>query len=306
MTIANRASLGYDIRSSIDRTKNRILQIKAIVDKIESSKAFTEEEIKKELELGIIGIVSVLEQHMNDMLSLLYASFPKKLGSKKFELEDLVDKGSLHELFYDKANRTILDLAYGKFNRFVSSFLEAFDIKTPIDQTLVEDINEIKCTRDCLVHTDGKAESQYMSKAGAKARVSSSGKRLKIDFAYFTASIDNVIAFVSEEETLIPSKYKDSNRAYVFKQMWDATCLSERVKFEDAWVIIDPSMIQPVDIDEDFGFSSSEMEVYNLFRYIYDTKPKHKVDFALFFERWAPSTNEYQIAVSWLNNQFYF
>ena len=65
-------------------------------------------------------------------------------------------------------------------------------------------------------------------------------------------------------------------------------------------------MIRPIDMSDDRGFSTSEMEVYNLFRYAFGGDDKYKVDFALFFERWEPSTNEYQIAMSWLNNQFFF
>jgi len=65
-------------------------------------------------------------------------------------------------------------------------------------------------------------------------------------------------------------------------------------------------MVRPIDLTKEFGFSSSEMEVYNLFRYIYSASPIYKVDFAFYFERWKPQSNEYQIAISWLDNQFYF
>ena len=86
--------------------------------------------------------------------------------------------------------------------------------------------------------------------------------------------------------------------------MWDATCLSRRIEFETAWKIIDSSKIRPIDLKEKFEFSSSEMEVYNLFRHIYNNT--YKVDFAFYFQRWKPQSNEHQIAISWLDNQFYF
>jgi hypothetical protein len=65
-------------------------------------------------------------------------------------------------------------------------------------------------------------------------------------------------------------------------------------------------MIRPKDIDDNHGFSSTEMEVYNLFRYIYSSREDFKVDFGFYFQRWKPQSNEYQVALSWLNNQFYF
>lgn len=129
LTIANRARLGSSILSSINNSRDRIAQIMSIVDKIEASTDFSKKEKKKELEFSIIGVVSILEQHMNDMLYQLYVSFPSKLGKKQFDIADLQERGSLLELFYDKATQRILDLAYGRFDRFMESFLNAFEIK---------------------------------------------------------------------------------------------------------------------------------------------------------------------------------
>lgn len=144
-------------------------------------------------------------------------------------------------------------------------------------------------------------------KAGGKARVYQKGDVLKTDSKYFEESVTKILALINSIELLIPKQYKESTRAYVFKQMWDATCLSRRVGFDRVWKIDSPDMVSLVgDISDAFGFSSSEMEVYNLFRYAFGGSREHKVDFALFFERWEPSSNEYQIAMSWLNNQFYF
>lgn len=307
LTIANRARLGYSIKTSINNSRDRIAQIKSIVDKIEASADFSNEEKIKELEFSIIGVVSILEQHMNDMLYQLYISFPSKLGKKQFDIADLQDKGSLLELFYDKATQRILDLAYGRFDRFVESFFNAFEIKPEkIDADLVADINEIKCTRDCLIHSNGKSTGLYLSKAGNKARVDQKDEYLKVDMAYFTDAVNKILNLISQIEALIPNQYKVSNKAYVFKQMWDATCLRSRFEFEEIWKITSPYEIRPVDLSDNHGFSSSEMEVYNLFRYAYSGSREYKPDYALLFERWEPSSNEYQIAMSWLNNQFYF
>ena len=307
LTIANRARLGYSIKTSINNSRDRIAQIKSIVDKIEASADFSNEEKIKELEFSIIGVVSILEQHMNDMLYQLYISFPSKLGKKQFDIADLQDKGSLLELFYDKATQRILDLAYGRFDRFVESFFNAFEIKPEkIDADLVADINEIKCTRDCLIHSNGKSTGLYLSKAGNKARVDQKDEYLKVDMAYFTDAVNKILNLISQIEALIPNQYKVSNKAYVFKQMWDATCLRSRFEFEEIWKITSSYEIRPVDLSDNHGFSSSEMEVYNLFRYAYSGSREYKPDYALLFERWEPSSNEYQIAMSWLNNQFYF
>lgn len=307
LTIANRASLGSDIQVSIDNAKNRIAQIKGLVVKMEGSGLFNSEEIKQELEFSIIGVVSILEQHLNDMLHNIYVAFPTKLGRKQFEVGDLLATGSLHELIYDKATQRILDLAYGKFENFVAAFLTAFDINSQVAPDLIAVVNEVKCTRDCLIHSKGKATALYMLKAGTKSRVRTKDEDLKVDTAYFTASVDNILNFIAELENRIPQQYKNSTRAYIFKQMWEATCLSRRVPFDTIWNIESSSKLSlKVDSDETFGYSSSELEVFNVFRYAFGGRREHKPDFALLFERWEPSSNEYQIAMSWLNNQFFF
>lgn len=306
LTIANRATLGSNIRSSIDNAKKRIANTKAFVNKVDTCGVFNQDEIKQEYESGIITIVSLLEHHLNVMLHQLYVSYPSKLGGKHFDVSELSEKGSLLELFYDKASQRILDLAYGKFDKFVTAFLGAFEIKTQINQDLIDDVNEIKCTRDCIIHSNGKANALYMSKVGAKARVDRVGSVLKVDSDYFMNSVDRILSLIDDIDNLIPQKYKESTMAYVFKQMWEATCLNRRVSFNMAWRIVDPDRVSSIDLEEEFGFSSSEMVVYNLFRYAYSGSSKYAVDFPLYFERWAPNSNEYQIAISWLNNQFYF
>lgn len=307
LTIANRASLGSDIQSSVANARNRIVQIKNLVNKIEESGAFSAVEVKQELEFSLIGVVSILEQHLNDMLHHIYVAFPSKLGRKQFEVGDLIATGSMHELIYDKATQRILDLAYGKFENFVAAFLTAFDINTQIDVGLIADVNEVKCTRDCLIHSNGKANALYMAKASSKVRVRAKDEELKVDMAYFVASVDFIMMLITEIENRIPQKYKESTKSYVFKQMWEATCLCRRVPFETVWEIVSPSELSlKVDSDETFGYSSSEMEVFNVFRYAFGGRREHKPDFALLFERWEPSSNEYQIAMSWLNSQFFF
>ena len=101
-------------------------------------------------------------------------------------------------MFYEKATQKILDLAYGRFDKFIATLLGAFDISTSIDSNLIENVNEIKCTRDCLIHADGKANVLYLQKAGGKARVHKKGDVLKIDYKYFENSVSETLTLINE------------------------------------------------------------------------------------------------------------
>lgn len=304
MTIARRASLGDKIKSAFDNASKRIAQIENITDKIEASNEFNDSEKKQSREFAVIGLVSIAEQLLNEVLHQVLISHPKKFGKKQFEIDELMEEGSILELIYKKANQKLLDLAYGKFEKFISNFKETLELTQEINPDLIATINEIKCTRDCLIHSEGKTSELYFSKVGDKARARSNNESLKIDVQYVRISSSNIKQFFSSLFTAIPSKFTDSNKAHVFKQMWKSTRLNVRIPFEEAWTIVDSNLVRPIDIYREFGFSSSEMEVYNLFRHIYNIS--FKVDFALYFQRWKPQSNEYKIAISWLDNQFYF
>jgi hypothetical protein len=304
LTIARRANLGDKIKKAFDNANQRIAQIENITDKIEASNDFDNNDKQQSREFAIIGLVSITEQLLNEVLHQVLISHPRKFGNKKFEIDELIEEGSILELFYKKANQKLLDLAYGKFERFISNFKETLELTQEITPDLIATINEIKCTRDCLIHSEGKTSELYFSKVGEKARARGNNEKLRIDTPYFKTSITNINQFLSDLLASIPAKLTDSNKAYVFKQMWQSTCLNNRIQFERAWTIVNSDLVRPIDNNEEFGFSSSEMEVYNLFRHMYNST--FKVDFAFYFQRWKPQSNEHQIATSWLDNQFYF
>lgn len=306
LTIARRANLGDKINKTFNNASQKILQINNITNKIEDSSEFDDNEKIQSKEFAIIGLVSIVESLLNEVLHQVLISHPKKFGNKKFEIDEIIDAGSILELFYIKANQKIIDLAYGKFDRFIKNFTDALELRDEIDIELIEMINEIKCTRDCLIHSDGNSNEFYLSKAGDKARAGRSNEKLKIDMNYYSESIKYINKFISDIKKAIPENFLESNKSYVFKQMWNATCLKRRLNFDVVWKIESPVMVRPFDLEKTHGFSSSEMEVYNLFRYIFSGDDDFKVDFAFYFERWKPQSNEHQIATSWLDSQFYF
>ncbi|MCC3154740.1 hypothetical protein Q3A66_15860 [Hymenobacter sp. BT770] len=305
LTIAQRATLSLTITNSFTNALSKISQIEALADKIDGSAEFTTDEKAQNRNFSIIGLTSISEHLLNEILYRVLISYPKKLGSKQFAVDELLDEGSILELFYKKANQKVLDLAYGKFERFVRQFSETVELTAPLSHEIIGNVNEVKCTRDCIIHSDGKANDQYFGKAGQQARVSRNGEKLDTTLAYFHSSVATFTRFITDIRDALPSKYADSTKSYVFKQMWEATCLNRRVKFDQAWTIIDGSMVRPVKLDNDFGFSSSELVMHDLFRHMY-SYDRFPVDFPLLFKKWKPQSNEHQIAISWLDNQFYF
>lgn len=305
LTIARRANLGSKIQSSFANANQRIADLESLNNKIEISDEFDEIEKLRSREFSVISLVSITEQVLNEVLHQVLVAYPHKFGNKKFEIDELLEEGSILELFYKKANQKLLDLAYGKFDKFIKSFEEHLELKERIDPELTNSLNEVKCTRDCLIHSAGKSSDTYLSKAGEKARAYTAGEKLLIDQLYLNNSISITKSFLNIIYNNIPDKVIQSNKTFIFKQMWEATCLNRRIKFETVWTIINKNEVMPVEIKKEYGFSSSEMAVYNLFRHIYN-RDFWPVDISYYFMRWKPQSKEYQIAISWLDNQFYF
>jgi hypothetical protein len=305
LTIARRADLGSQIVKSISNARNRIFQIENINNKVDSSSDFADTEKIQNREFTIIGTISVLEHLLNELLLNVLVSYPKTFGNKKFEIEELIEEGSILQLFHLKATQKLLDLAYGRFERFVDNFEKSLELTSALDKHLVETVNEIKCTRDCLLHSEGRTSDIYFEKTGQFARARNVKEKLVVDPAYIGNSINTIKKIIDAIHSSLPKKITDSNRSYIFKQMWEATCLNRLHKFDQVWSIVDGTMVRPKDIKNDYGFSSSELAVYNLFRHIFNSHD-YKVDFSLLFQRWGAHTSEHQVATSWLNSQFYF
>lgn len=305
LTIARRATLSSSLNAAFTNALAKVAQIETLTKKVELSEEFTAEEKEHNRSFSIIGLTSIAEHLLNDVLYRILTAYPKKLSGKQFTIDELLEEGSVLELFYKKANSKVLELAYGKFEKFVRHFADTLELTSSLSHELVSTINEVKCTRDCIIHSDGKANDLYFAKAGQKARVFRNEDKLNNSPAYFIASIAAVTQFITDIKAGLPAQYTDSSKSYIFKQMWESTCLRQRFKFNQIWEIIDGSMVRPIDIDNDYGFSSSELVVHNLFRHMYQLR-EYTVDFPLLFSKWKPQSNEHQVALSWLDNQFYF
>lgn len=302
LTIANQGGLGDRITNSHFSTINKLENYKNFLIKISESNDFDDSEKEQHRIHSIIGVASILEHHMNDVLLTVLKSFPSKFGNKKFEIGELQEEGSLPNLFEKKATQTILDLAYGKFEKYFQRFEKYLDLNTSISIEKVKRINEIKCTRDVYIHNAGYANSLYFHKVEGCARVDREGSLLPLDREYIEGSISFIIDVLNEIFSNLPNHYKNSSYRRVFRSMWELTCLNDRVPFEMAWEVHDEENFIIRDLENEYGFSSSEVEIYRMFKDIYfGTK---QTDFGYLFRKWHPKSNEYQIALSWLNCPF--
>ena len=98
----------------------------------------------------------------------------------------------------------------------------------------VKIVNEIKCTRDIYVHSNGISNHTYERKVGARSRARV-GHELPLTDDYLSGSKEKIEEVIKDFHNKGPSNYLEYNRVRAFEEMWNMTRLSTLVKFEDAW-----------------------------------------------------------------------
>jgi len=184
LTIARRATLGKNIKNNTTVVKRRINEAINLNEDIDKLSSFDENRKKINRELTLIGIVSLLEHYIVSLLIDIFECFPNKIAKKQIEVNDILEAGSLMKVLSIKAQEKVDDLARGKFNKMIDSIKNYFDLTSDLPNDLVEQLNEIKCTRDVFTHNDGKCNSLYVQKAGDKARIKEDGYTKEIDKQY--------------------------------------------------------------------------------------------------------------------------
>jgi hypothetical protein len=308
INIARQAHLGFFLKKKKESAISNIENLSLLVSKIEKFTEFTNLEKKQTRVSAIISSISYFENYMNDILLNILICYPEKLGKKQFDIGDLKVVGSIYGLIELKANQTVLELAYGRFDSYIEKISGLLELKKTITRTteftsLISQVNEIKATRDVFIHNNGKVNAIYKDKAKDCLRENSIGADLKVEYDYFITSIDYVINFIELIDTGIADNYKNLTPRKIFKVMWNYTCINNRVKFEDAWNVTSDEEYRLRDREENYGFSSSELEIYNFFRDIYSNEKL--TNFPKLFLKFGPSTIEHQIVLSWLNTPFW-
>ena len=120
-----------------------------------------------------MGLVGIAEAYITDSTVEFLVCFPGHLSSKTFDLKALVTTGSALHIIRGIAGRVVNELAYESFPDMVSGCLHFFATGSVIDRSLLETVNEVKCSRDLFVHNNGRVNSHIGGKSGSSRGVTS-------------------------------------------------------------------------------------------------------------------------------------
>jgi hypothetical protein len=117
-------------------------------------------------------LASRLEDWVFGLLELWLLAYPKGIPNKErkpVSLADLLEAADLDGLIRDEVRREVLSIAYKRPAAWFEYLHDRVDLGRPTaDQ--IQDLAEIKASRDVLVHNRGIVNKAYLEKAGDRAR----------------------------------------------------------------------------------------------------------------------------------------
>jgi len=245
LAISRRADFGYSLGTHIGNARSRLAAGASYFDSVQKTVTLERTQTAFHESTYLIGIVSIAEALVTDLGREFLIRYPGHIKDKGTSLDAIGSLGSAGALIDALASKTINDWAYSRFSELVERVVKLFDQKASLDAALVEEISEIKATRDLFVHGSGTINEIYLNKAGKKARKRTIGEQLPLGPAYLQHAQRQIDEFVRAIEAAIPPQFAKMGKVSTFRSMWEATVLAEFVPFDVGWTIESDDTVRP-------------------------------------------------------------
>jgi len=148
--------------------------------------------------------VSVFEDYLFGLLRAWLTAYPASLSKKQIEFGTLLRAGQVELVVRSVVDKELNELKYERVADWFAYLEKLARLGCPNPET-IEQLAEIKATRDILVHNQGIANATYISKSGALGRCRE-GEELTLPETYHRASWQTIQAFVQDMTAVAVSK----------------------------------------------------------------------------------------------------
>lgn len=185
--------------------------------------------------LFVLG-VSSFEIMLSDVLIYFLKNIPEKLDIKeaRFSKYELLYEGELTGL---KIERWVNDLSYKNVTDLLERFYRILSIDSDYSNISIDNLIEIKETRNLLLHNNLVVNNLYLQKAGKNKRADRQEVKLKVDQEYIIQSVSTLYQLVIEIEDNLKSKYCKYTKIAALQRLWNYLFHSPVLRFEDYWIV---------------------------------------------------------------------
>jgi len=135
-------------------------------------------------------LTSLLEDWVFGLLEVWLLAYPKGIPNKEkkpISLADLLEAADFDTILRDVVRRELLSISYKRPAEWFAYLQDRVDLGCPTPDQL-NDLAEIKASRDVLIHNRGIVNQAYLEKTGDRARFTD-GARLDVPEPYLLASL---------------------------------------------------------------------------------------------------------------------
>ena len=144
---------------------------------------------------SIYHIVTIIEALFGDLIKIIIAYYPKKIGNKRsIRSQFVLECKSIEEVHLYIANVILNEIAYKSPKEFAEEskkYLSVNLLECPAYHKYIE----TKATRDIYIHNSGIVNETYLNKAGSHSRAKL-GFSLPVDVTYFLESYEACLQIV--------------------------------------------------------------------------------------------------------------
>ncbi len=180
-----------------------------------------------------------IEDVITDLCKIILFAFPEKLPKdSSVKAKQILDQKDWFKVRQILIEREIKEKFYSPFSQQVTYLMDLLNEKpTPEIQECIDNLQEVAATRNIIVHSAGKVNSQYLELSGMKARIKKVGEDVPVDIDYLNTSCEIAKRFIEWLISIIKDKFKEYTKSKLIRDAWNACFDSPILKFEDWWHI---------------------------------------------------------------------
>ena len=189
------------------------------------------------LQGALVMAMAAVESALTESLEYYLRNFPQKISSGKSLSVDALPSNTA-ELLAAAAHREVVALGYKSFPDFLKGYAAAVSIELgTLSTENLESVQEVKATRNLVLHNGLRANAIYLEQAGPARRADYVGDKVKVDPAYVMISIETLLSFVTRLEAQVDAKYLKYTKIAAHRELWRYMFDSPLLAYDDCWEV---------------------------------------------------------------------